>query len=400
MPAVVRSQAHTLLARLAEPRRFIHVLAGPRQVGKTTIAQWALGRCGRPARLVSADDVGAGGPGWLAQQWEIARVLARESRRRPSGAVLAVDEIHKVPGWTDTVKRLWDEDTAARTPLRVVLLGSAPLLIESGLNESLAGRFEVIRVPHWSFAEMHKAFGFGLDRFLAFGSYPGAAPLVRDPRRWSAYVRESLIETTLTRDVLQLSRIDKPALLRRLFEFACTHSAQQVSYQKMLGQLQDAGNTVTLAHYLRLLAAAGMVMGIEKYSGSALRQRASSPKLQVLNNALATAMLGDDPRTLLKDPQVRGRLVESAIGAHLANEATVGNCTLHYWRERDLEVDFVVSQGRRLLAVEVKSGRRREGVPGTGAFCRAYPSARPILVGTGGIDIEDFLRSPVSRWLK
>ena len=189
-------------------------------------------------------------------------------------------------------------------------------------------------------------------------------------------------------------------LLRRLFEFACTHSAQQLSYQKMLGQLQDAGNTVTLAHYLRLLAAAGMVMGIEKYSGSTVRQRGSSPKLQVLNNALATAMLGDDPRALLADPETRGRLTESAVGAHLANAAAVGECTLHYWRERDLEVDFVVAKGRKLLAIEVKSGRKREGVPGVGAFCKAYPEAKPLLVGTGGIAVEEFLRSPVGRWMK
>jgi predicted AAA+ superfamily ATPase len=157
---------------------------------------------------------------------------------------------------------------------------------------------------------------------------------------------------------------------------------------------------VTIAHYLRLLAAAGMVMGIEKYSGSTVRQRASSPKLQVLNNALATAMLGDDPRTLLADPETRGRLTESAVGAHLANAAAVGECTLHYWRERDLEVDFVVEKGRRLLAIEVKSGRKREGVPGIGAFCKAYPAARPLLVGTGGIAVEEFLGSPVGRWMR
>jgi len=398
MPMIVRSQARVLLDRLGEARRFVHVVAGPRQVGKTTLVRWALGRCKRPTRFAGADDAGATGSGWLVQQWELARVAAREAGR--GGAVLAIDEVQKIPQWTETVKRLWDEDTAARLPLRVVILGSAPLLIEHGITESLAGRFEVIRVPHWSLGEMHEAFGFGLDRYLAFGGYPGAAPLVRDPARWSAYVRDSLVETTLARDVLQLTRVEKPMLLRRLFEFACTHSAQQLSYQKMLGQLQDAGNTVTLAHYLRLLAAAGMVMGIEKYSGSTVRQRASSPKLQVLNNALATAMLGDDPRALLADPETRGRLTESAVGAHLANAAAVGECTLHYWRERDLEVDFVVAKGRKLLAIEVKSGRKREGVPGVGAFCKAYPEAKPLLVGTGGIAVEEFLRSPVGRWLK
>jgi predicted AAA+ superfamily ATPase len=312
--------------------------------------------------------------------------------------VLAIDELQKLPNWSEQVKRLWDEDSAGRVPLRVVLLGSSPLLLQHGLTESLAGRFEAIRVPHWSFDEMRRAFRFDLERYLAFGGYPGAAPLVRDPERWAAYVRDALVETTLSLDVLQMSRVDKPALLRRMFEFACTHSGQQLSYQKMLGQLQDAGNTVTLAHYLRLLDAAGMVRGVEKYAGDAIRQRASSPKLQVLNNALMTALSPDGPRRLLETPESRGRLVESAVGAHLANAAATGRCRLYYWRERSLEVDFVVEYGRSLFAIEVKSGRRRDGLPGVGAFLRAYPKARPLLIGADGIPVDEFLLKPVEAW--
>jgi predicted AAA+ superfamily ATPase len=268
------------------------------------------------------------------------------------------------------------------------------------MTESLAGRFEAIRVPHWSFDEMRRAFRFDLDRFLVFGGYPGAAPLVRDQARWASYVRDSLVETTLNLDVLQMARVDKPALLRRMFEFACTHSGQQLSYQKMLGQLQDAGNTVTLAHYLRLLEAAGMVRGIEKYAGDAIRQRASSPKLQVLNNALMAAMAGGEPRRMLESPDLRGRLVESAVGAHLANAAAAGHCRLFYWRERNLEVDFVAERAGRLIAIEVKSGRRRDGLPGIGAFLRAFPQAKPLLVGADGIGIEEFLLKPVESWWK
>jgi hypothetical protein len=196
-----------------------------------------------------------------------------------------------------------------------------------------------------------------------------------------------------------MSRVDKPALLRRLFEFACTHSAQQLSYQKMLGQLQDAGNTVTLAHYLRLLEAAGMVRGIEKYAGDMIRQRASSPKLQVLNTALTGALAGDDPRSLLASPDQKGRLVESAVGAHLANAAATGRCRLFYWRERNLEVDFVVEREGKLLAIEVKSGRRRDGLVGIGAFLKSYPKARPLLVGADGVGIDEFLLKPVEAWL-
>jgi predicted AAA+ superfamily ATPase len=246
---------------------------------------------------------------------------------------------------------------------------------------------------------MHRGFRYTLDRYLVFGGYPGAAPLVRDPARWAAYVRESLVETTLNLDVLQMSRVDKPALLRRLFEFACTHSGQQLSYQKMLGQLQDAGNTVTLAHYLGLLERAGMVRGVPKHAGDAIRQRASSPKLQVLNPALMSAMFGGDPRRLLDSPDLRGRLVESAIGAHLANAEATGRCRLFYWRERNLEVDFVVERGGTVLAIEVKSGRRRDGLPGVGAFLNRLPRARALLVGADGLGVEEFLRKPVETWL-
>ena len=396
MPEIVRSEAETLRDRLVEARRHVQVVVGPRQVGKTTLVRWALGACGLPTHYATADDPGGLAEGWLRQQWEVGRAKVADNRRK--GAVLAIDELQKLPNWSEQVKRLWDEDTAARCPLRVVVLGSSPLLLQKGLTESLAGRFEAIRIPHWSFDEMRRAFKFDLDRYLVFGGYPGAAALVRDQARWAAYVRESLIDTTLNLDVLQLSRVDKPALLRRLFEFACTHSGQQLSYQKMLGQLQDAGNTVTLAHYLRLLEAAGMVRGIEKYAGDMIRQRASSPKFQVLNTALTSALAGDEPRKLLATPDSRGRLVESAVGAHLANAAAAGRCRLFYWRERSLEVDFVVEREGKVLAIEVKSGRRRDGLPGVGAFLKAYPRARALLVGADGVAVEEFLLKPVEAW--
>jgi uncharacterized protein len=396
MSDIVRAEAEILRDRLAEPRRHMQVVVGPRQVGKTTLVRWALGESGLPNHYATADDPGSLTEGWLRQQWEIGR--ARSAGNRRKGAVLAIDEIQKLPNWSEQVKRLWDEDTAARAGLRVVVLGSSPLLLQKGLTESLAGRFEAIRVTHWSFDEMRRAFKFDLDKYLVFGGYPGAAALARDQARWAAYVRESLIETTINLDVLQMSRVDKPALLRRLFEFACAHSGQQLSYQKMLGQLQDAGNTVTIAHYLRLLEAAGMVRGIEKYAGDMIRQRASSPKFQVLNTALMTATSGDGPRKFLDSPDLKGRLVESAVGAHLANAAAAGRCRLFYWRERNLEVDFVVERAGEVLAIEVKSGRRRDGLPGVGAFLRAYPKARPLLVGADGVAVEEFLLRGVEEW--
>lgn len=398
MPSIIRAEAELLRNRLTKPCRHMQLVVGPRQVGKTTLVRWAIEASGLPWHYATADDPGSLSEGWLRQQWEVARAKSRAAGTR--SAVLALDELQKIPNWSEQAKRLWDEDGTTRRSLRVVVLGSSALLLQKGMTESLAGRFEAIRVPHWTFDEMRRAFRFDLDRFLLFGGYPGAAPLVRDPARWASYVRESLVETTLHLDVLQMARIDKPALLRRMFEFACVHSGQHLSYQKMLGQLQDAGNTVTLAHYLRLLEAAGMVRGIGKYAGDMIRQRASSPKLQVLNTALMTAMSGAAPKSLLASPEIRGRLVESAVGAHLANAEATGRCSLFTWRERSLEVDFVAERAGQLLAIEVKSGRRRDGLPGTAAFLRAYPKARPLLVGADGIGIDEFLLTPVDAWFR
>lgn len=393
-----RNQAEILSARLAEPRRFLQIVAGARQVGKTTLVQQVLDRLDVPSVFVSADQPTLGDTAWLSAQWDRARIAASEAGK--AGAVLALDEVQKISGWSDTVKRLWDEDSRARRPLKVVLLGSAPLLMQQGLTESLAGRFENLHVPHWSYAEMQAAFGFSLEQYLYFGGYPGAAPLVKDPQRWRRYLLDSLIETTIARDVLLMTRVDKPALLRRLFELGCRYSGQVLSYTKMLGQLQDAGNATTLAHYLDLLGGAGMLTGLQKYAGRAVRQRGSSPKLQVLNTALMTAQSGLSPEEARTDREFRGRLVESAVGAHLANAAAGGECELFYWRERSQEVDFVVRVGRAVMAIEVKSGRAPDAFPGLGAFAEAFKPKRTLLVGGDGISLEEFLTRPVQHWLK
>lgn len=397
-PAFQRDYATALAARLGEPRRFLQVVAGPRQVGKTTLVQQVLSEFDRPNVFVSADEPALRDAAWLAAQWERARLLAKDAGKR--GAVLALDEVQKVPGWLEAVKRLWDEDTRARLPLRVVLLGSAPLLVQRGLSESLAGRFEILHLPHWSFAETRAAFGYSLEQYLYFGGYPGAAPLADDPVRWRRYLLDALVETTIARDVLLLTRVDKPALLRRLFELGCRYSGQVLSYTKMLGQLHDAGNTTTLAHYLELLAGAGMLTGLPKYAGAAVRSRGSSPKLQVFNTALLTAQSGLTPAEARADREFWGRLTESAVGAHLANAAACGVCELFYWREGNREVDFVVRAGRRLVAIEVKSGRAPVAHSGLAAFSEAFKPKRTLLVGGDGIPVEEFLSRPVADWLQ
>lgn len=314
--------------------------------------------------------------------------------------MLALDEIQKIPNWSETVKRLWDEDTWSGLPLRIVILGSVPLLVARGLTESLAGRFELLHTPHWSFAEMRDAFGFDVDQYIWFGGYPGAAPLIAEPDRWRRYITDSLIETSLSRDVLLLTRVDKPALLRRLFELACNYSGQILSFTKMLGQLQDAGNTTTLAHYLDLLSGAGMVRGLQKFVGDAARGRGSSPKLQVMNTALMSAISGLSLADARTNRAYWGRQVESAIGAHLANAAASGQCELYYWRERSDEVDFVIRSGSKVVAVEVKSGTKGLNNKGVGAFAMKFGAARLLLVGGNGIAIEEFLSWPVDYWMK
>ena len=395
-PNFARPHVAELLRRLAEPRRFIQVLAGARQVGKTTVARQAAERSGLPWRYASADEPTLRDAHWIAAQWDAARLLADEAG--PAGALLVLDEVQKVAGWSDAVKAQWDADTHADRPLQVVLLGSAPLLVRRGLGDSLTGRFELIRLPHWSFAEMRAAFGCSADQYVLHGAYPGAAALVNQPDRWARYVRDAIVEPTIARDVLLLSRVDKPALLRQLFLLGCEYSGQVLSYTKMLGQLQDAGNTTTLAHYLDLLAGARLLAGIPKYAGGAVRRRGSSPKLQVLNTALMTALSGLSPADTRADPVTWGRLTESAVGAHLANAAASGACELFYWRARGREVDFVVRANRKLTAVEVKSGRPPAALPGMAAFTEAFRPARTLLVGPGGIDVAAFLETPVGDW--
>lgn len=398
LPRYRRSVCGILARRIEEPRRFIQVLAGPRQVGKTTIVHQILSNCTVPRHYASADEPSLRGGPWLDEQWNAARFslpgAAAES------AILVIDEVQKISGWSETVKRLWDEDTAAGRNLKVILLGSAPLLVQQGLTESLTGRFEIIPVTHWSYTEMHDAFGWDLDSYVFYGGYPGAAPLIEEPLRWIRYILDSLVETTLSRDVLLLTRVDKPALLRRLFELACIYSGQILSYTKMLGQLQDAGNTTTLAHYLELLSGAGMVLGLPKYSGSTVRRRASSPKLQVMNTALMAALSGLTKTEAQADRNLWGRFVESSVGAHLVNAQARGECQVFYWRAGDREVDFVVeSAGKKLAAIEVKSSSTPHYHKGMEAFDRQFHPDLKLMIGEGGISIDDFLSNPISRWL-
>lgn len=384
-----RAVVKDVLSRLTRPPQLLQIVVGPRQVGKTTAAHQIGEAWKGPVRYAAADLPLPPGPEWIRSHWELARRDAAGGR----AALLVLDEVQKVAGWSEAVKANWDADRAVGTPIRVLLLGSSALLLARGANESLAGRFFLHRCPHWSFPECERSFGWDLDRWLYFGGYPGAAAFADDDATFRSYVRDALIEPAIARDVLAMQTIAKPALLRQLFALCGVYAAQILSYNKMLGQLQDAGNTTTLAHYLRVLETAFLASGLDRFRGRRDARRGSSPKLVVWNNALVTALGLAGFDTARADASHWGRLVENAVGAHLLNRLQGAPHEVTYWRERSDEVDFVVRAGRDLWAVEVKSGRPRRG-PGLAVFLRQHPRARPLVVGGGGMPLEEFFSTP------
>ena len=374
-----------LTERLTEPRRFMQIVAGPRQTGKTTAVTQALDELRMKTHFVSADDPGYSSTEWLRNEWEQARALAKSG-----GAILVVDEIQKIKGWSSIVKFLWDEDSRLGVPLKIVLTGSSSLLLQKGLAESLMGRFEILYSPHWNYAECKEAFGYNLNDFLFFGGYPGVSALIGDESRWARYMGTSIVEPTISQDVLMMEEVRKPALLRTLFILGSSYSAQELSFTKMLGQLQDAGNTVTLAHYLDLLSKANILTGLQNYSGSQIRTRKSAPRFMVYDTSLMTYANGADRRRLLDNPADRGRLVESAVGAYLLARGKEEGFEVYWWRDRGNEVDFVIKKGALLTAIEVKSGRIKSA-GGSLIFRQLYPEALSLVIGSVNYGLEDFL---------
>jgi predicted AAA+ superfamily ATPase len=387
-----KAELEQLKRRLDEPRKFIQVLMGPRQVGKTTLVRQLIGKVVIPFHFVAADAVASSNRVWVEQQWETARFLLKN--QEAAEVLLIIDEIQKIENWAEIVKAQWDRDTFAGLAIKVILLGSARLLLQKGLSESLAGRFEVIQLTHWSFGEMQTAFGFSASEFVWFGGYPGATSLIQDEERWRDYVLNSLVETTLSKDILMLTRVDKPALLRRLFELGSSYSGQILSLTKLQGQLQDAGNTTTLSHYLTLLDAAGLLSGIEKYAPDKVRQRASIPKWQVQNTAFSSVFAQTNYQESQLQPEIWGRHVESAMGPHLVRAARLGDINLYYWREGNDEVDFVIERKGKLIGLEVKSGRT-QSAKGMDVFQRKVGADKVLLIGNSGIPWQDFLKTDV-----
>jgi uncharacterized protein len=376
-----------ILSRLSEPK--IQILLGARQVGKTTLIQQALQKVISPSHYVIAESGYT--TSWIEQQWTYARALAVSG-----SAILVIDEIQKIGDWSERVKRLFDEDVISNRKVHVVLLGSSSLLLQKGLSESMAGRFEIIPISHWTFAECQDAFGLTLDEFIYFGGYPGALKYKDDESRFQSYLQDSIIEPVVSRDILSQHLITKPTLLRELFRLGCEYSSQILAFNKMLGQLQDAGNTTTLSHYLTLLDQTYVLKGIHKYSNEAVRQRQSSPKLQVYNTALQVATHKKTFYESMANSDFKGRLVESCIGAYILSNP---KATVFYWREDNQEVDFVVQIQGKVIAIEVKSGKKLKAVPGLELFSQKYTVNAKLMVGTGGIPIDVFLKTPLEHFI-
>lgn len=383
-----RVQYQTIIKRLKEDRHFLQVVLGPRQVGKTTVVKQVLKDLGLPFQLYSADSVPATQTGWISDCWNTARIQMRIENKPEF--ILVIDEVQKIKNWSEVVKKEWDADTFNDINIKVVLLGSSRVLLEKGLSDSMMGRFEEIRMTHWSYPEMRDAFGISLEQYIYFGGYPGAAFLIEDEERWSQYINGAIIDATINKDILYDSPIGKPALLRQTFELGASYSGEIVSLTKMIGSLQDAGNTTTLAGYLNLLGDSGLLTGLQKFAMDKSRQRASAPKFQVYNNALKTVYSDLTYKEAILNRKEWGRIFESAIGAHIISNAFIGDYDVFYWREKDKEVDYILKKKSRIVAIEVKSNNETYNA-GLEEIRKMYHPYATMVVGEGGMKVEDFL---------
>lgn len=392
-----RAQFQEILSRINEPRSKIQVIVGPRQVGKSTLIGQVLEECTLPFDSYSADDVTGVSADWLTQVWESQRM--KMAVRGETKRLMVIDEIQKIRNWSETVKAEWDRDTREKRQLIVVLLGSSRMWIEKGLTESLAGRFELIRLSHWTYTEMKDCFGWSLPQYVYFGGYPGAAQYIQNETRWRNYVKEALIESSISKDVLMDTRIMKPQLLRQLFEIGSSYSGELLSLTKVAAQLQDAGNVTTLAGYLHLLDECGLLCGLQKYAEDEARKYNSVPKFQVHNSALRNVYADEDFSEVIEDAKLWGRYVESAVGAHLVSQAQIYDYKVYYWRDKKDEVDFVLVRRNKKVAIEVKSGRRTTN-QGLAVFSQLYHPHKALVVGSGGLPFEDFLSMDLNLLFK
>lgn len=397
MDMIRRSQTDILIRRIEESRHTIQVVAGPRQVGKTTLVKQVLKEVSMPSLFFNADAVAHDDGNWISDRW--AEVRARMAYNGSNEFLLVFDEIHKIDNWSEQVKKEWDADTFNDLNIKVILLGSSRLLLKNGLTESLAGRFELLSMGHWSYKEMHDAFGLDINQYVYFGGYPGSATYINDEKRWRRYMRDSIVAPAIEKDVLLTTYIYKPALMHQLFHLGCSYSGELLSYNKMLGSLQDAGNATTLVNYLEVLGESKLITGLQKYAVDKSRKYRSIPKLQVFNNALLTVMTdGMTYEKAFTHPEIWGRWVESAVGCYLLDKAEELEFNVYYWRENNEEVDFVITRGDSIVAIEVKSGRRQQN-SGMNVFGNLYHPKYSLVVGGENIPLETFFNGDIENLL-
>lgn len=382
-----RIEYQIIKTRLEEDRKFIQVVMGARQVGKSTVVKQVLKDINIPFQFFSADNVPASNSAWISNCWAATRSL-KENNNWDS-IIIVIDEIQKIANWSEVIKKEWDDDTFNDRNIKVLLLGSNRVLLEKGLSESLAGRFEEIRMSHWTYKEMKECFGFSLEEYIFYGGYPGAASLIRDSERFEQYIQASIIDATINKDILMDSPINKPALLRQCFELGSAYSGNILSLNKLLGSLQDAGNTSTLASYINLLNESGLLCGLQKYSVDMSRRKASIPKFQVYNNALKMVYTPLSFEQAILNRKEWGHIFESAVGAYLVSQGFIHRFEVYYWRERNNEVDFIIKKKDSIVAIEVKSNAEKQ-TSGLDKFKEMFNPKNAFIIGDGGISVEDF----------
>ncbi len=390
----VHPVAGILKSRLAEPRRTIQIVLGPRQVGKSWAVNGVIRELSDPYVYAIADFVSpTPGVEWITSYWH----QARDKEKGGNKVILVFDEIQKIRAWSTEIKRLWDEDSFEKRNVCVVLLGSSALMMQKGLSESLMGRFEIIWFMHWSYLECKEAFDFSLEDYLYFGGYPGGATFRHDEERWRHYIMDAVIEPVLSRDIPLLTEVRNPALLRNLFFLACHYAGQELAYRKIQGHFKDVKSVLTISGYQRMLEQTYLLLGLQKWSGKDLLRRNSSPKWVPLNSGLISAVKNFPRVEAVKDPVYWGRLVEASVGAYLINQGKMHNYEVYYWRDDKNEIDFVLRKGSKLIAIEVKTNYERHAEQFQ-LFLKKFPQARVILVGPEGIKLEEFLSTPIETY--
>lgn len=353
---------------LKSENKLIQVILGPRQVGKTTtILNYLETNYNEKAIYVSADKVFQSNALWLQEQWQKAQIEKK---------LLVIDEIQKCENWAEVIKSLWDQAKLQKKQIQCVLLGSSSLEIQKGLTESLTGRFQLITTYHWNYSESKDGYDLSFEDFLKFGGYPGSYPFIKD-QEWINYVRNSIITTVIEKDILQYQNVKSPSLFKQAFDILMAYPAQEISYTKLLGQLQDKGNTDLIKYYIRLYEGAFLIKALEKFSNKAVITKSSTPKILPLAPCLYYLTILDS-----YSPEEKGRVFELLVGAQLVRTGE----ELYYWREKNNEVDYVLKRGKKIWAIEVKSGYKKNS-KGLDAFKKKFPTAKLVI-----ITLENYLQ--------